>query len=68
MDKPDMPFPTGGLLNIGDLLRVVKISRALVYKLLDQKKFPRPIKLGSRSFWKRSDIDKWIEKQQPPKA
>ena len=63
-----METTNSGLLDIDDLLLVIKISRAMVYKLLEQGKFPPPIKLGTRSFWKRSDLDSWIEKQKPPKA
>lgn len=56
------------LLDMENLLVVVKISKSMVYKLISQNKFPPPIKLGDRSLWKRSDIDHWIENQQPPKA
>ena len=56
------------LLDLAALLEVIKISKGLVYKLMKKKKFPRPVKIGARSFWKRGDIDAWIEKQKAPKA
>lgn len=37
------------------------LSRATVYRLMDEGQFPKPIKLGARAVgWLSTDIDKWI--------
>lgn len=36
------------------------ISKALVYKLISQNRFPRPIKLGKKSVWPASEIQAWM--------
>lgn len=60
-----MASTDGSLLDMDDLLLVVKVSKSTVYKLMALDEFPRPIKIGDRSLWKRSDIDHWIENQKP---
>ena len=54
------------LLNLDDVIKVVFYSRASIYRLIDEGKFPKPITLGGRSvFWVQSEIidfmQKWID-------
>ena len=38
------------------------LSRASIYRLMQQGVFPRPVKVGSTAVrWKESDIAAWIE-------
>lgn len=38
------------------------LSRSTIYRLVQEGKFPRPIKLGERaSGWKQSDLEAWLE-------
>ena len=48
------------LLDVSALGRMLSCSRATVYRLCDAGKMPRPVKLGSLTRWRRSDIEEWI--------
>lgn len=41
------------------------LSKGFAYELMSKNKFPKPVKLGSRSVWKLSDIESWIAGLQP---
>lgn len=49
------------LLNFDDILGIVKITRNQIYKLMKEKKFPKNIKIGSRSFWIKTEIEEYLE-------
>lgn len=50
------------LLRLTDVQAVVGgVSRATIYRWVDNGKFPAPLKpSGGVNLWKRSDIDRWI--------
>jgi prophage regulatory protein len=50
------------LLRLTDVQSVVGgVSRATIYRWVDNGKFPAPLKpSGGVNLWKRSDIDRWI--------
>jgi predicted DNA-binding transcriptional regulator AlpA len=33
------------------------------YRLIKEKKFPKPIKLGRASRWFKSEVEKWLEER-----
>lgn len=33
------------------------------YKLIQEGKFPKPVKFGSRSRWFRSEVDAWLQER-----
>lgn len=41
----------------------VSMGRSRVYALIDEGKFPPPIKIGRSSRWLKSEIDSWITEQ-----
>lgn len=44
---------------------ITTLSRASVYRLCSEGKFPTPLKLGSRaSSWRLSDVENWIASRQ----
>ncbi len=50
------------LLRRRDVERITGMSRASIYRLMQQGDFPRPVKVGSTAVrWKESDIAAWIE-------
>lgn len=51
------------LLKIDDVLRLSTLSRATLYRLIKEGKFPAPIKFKSASRWKESDVNEWINNQ-----
>ena len=49
------------ILRMPDLSRHLGISKATIYRLLNRRRFPKPIKLGPRAVgWRVADIDEWI--------
>ena len=49
------------ILRMPDLSRYLGISKATIYRLLNRRRFPKPIKLGPRAVgWKITDVDEWI--------
>ena len=50
------------LLRRRDVERITGMSRASIYRLMQQGDFPRPVKVSSTAVrWKESDIAVWIE-------
>lgn len=56
------------LLHIRDVLAATSLSRTGLYSLIGQGKFPQPVKVGGRSAWRASDVQRWIESLEPKKA
>ena len=42
----------------------VGFSTAAIYKWMAAGRFPRPVKIGSSSAWRESDIDAWVDGRQ----
>ncbi|HEM7526652.1 TPA: AlpA family transcriptional regulator [Providencia rettgeri] len=52
------------LIRLPEVLKRTGFSRPWVYKLLKQRLFPQPIKIGGRSIaFVESEINEWIEQQ-----
>ena len=55
------------LLTRDDVLDLLTVTRATLYRLMKSDGFPRPIKLGEQTLrWNRLEIDTWLE--QKPRA
>ena len=49
------------LYSTGTLVRVVSLSRATIWRKVQDGKFPKPVRIGTRNIrWKKADIDNWI--------
>ena len=66
-----LPDPTrrlqaspSGLMNRGQLLAYLGISKRILYRLMDQNVAPPHIFLGSRRFWRVQSVDAWLEKKE----
>lgn len=54
------------ILRVGDVLKVLNISRACFYKGLKKGLYPQPVRLGVRAVgWRASDIAKLIQNGIP---
>ena len=42
--------------NIHDILALTGLCKSTVYNRINDGTFPRPVKIGMRSFWKRDDF------------
>jgi len=52
------------LWSLRTLTSSLQISRSQIYQLIQEEKFPKPLKLGRSSRWLKSDIHNWIELQE----
>lgn len=50
------------LIKLPEVQRRTGHGRAWIYRLIQQKRFPPPVKNGSRSSaWVESEVDAWVE-------
>ena len=50
------------LLSLDDVVEIVFYSKASIYRLMDEGKFPKPVRLGGRSvFWVQSEIIEFMQ-------
>ena len=52
------------LLKLKDVTELLQVSRATIYRLVKKEEFPDFIKIGGGSYWKASDIQKFLENAQ----
>ena len=54
-------------IRIKEVMERTTLSKSTIYRLMDRKEFPKPIKLrgmGDRVvLWVNSEVDEWIENQ-----
>ena len=64
---PDRQSPAAGeiavvFLRLQAVVRVTGLSRSTLYRLIADKQFPRPVRLGARAVaWRRTDVEAWGE-------
>lgn len=58
---PSAELGDEGLIGLADLYQFVPFHRAHVHKLVRRGEFPKPIKLGRRTVWRRRDIRDWLK-------
>ena len=51
------------LLRISDVMYIVGFSKPSIYRLIKDREFPKPLKIGRSSRWKRSEVLEWIDTQ-----
>ncbi|MBA4711158.1 MULTISPECIES: AlpA family transcriptional regulator [Citrobacter] len=55
---------SNNLLRMPEIMRRTGYGKAWIYRLISQGKFPRPIKIGSRSIaFVESEVDDWINQR-----
>ena len=49
-------------LRLPAVIRTTGLGRSTIYKLVAEKQFPCPVRLGVRAVaWRKGDVDKWSE-------
>ncbi len=49
------------ILRINEVAKHVGLHRSTVYRLIDRKEFPAPIRLGPNAVgWLREEIEEWV--------
>jgi prophage regulatory protein len=52
------------LIRLKQVLEIIPISRASVWRLSAAGRFPKPIRLTERcTAWKKSDIEAWLQER-----
>jgi predicted DNA-binding transcriptional regulator AlpA len=49
------------MLQMKDLMEVFGVSRATIYEWVKKEGFPKSYKIGGKNFWKRSEIEAYLE-------
>ena len=49
------------LLTTEALCELLPLERTTIWRLWKQGKFPKPFRIGRRTFWLRADIERWID-------
>lgn len=49
-------------LRMPTVMRITGLGRSTIYRLIADRQFPSPVRLGRRAVaWRRSDLDRWSE-------
>lgn len=66
--NPSVPIPrlteavTPLFLRMPTVMRITGLGRSTIYRLIAERKFPRPVRLGPRVVaWRSCDLDEWSE-------
>jgi len=52
-------------LRVTDIQTMLGVSKSTIYRWMDERQFPSPIKFSAKAVrWKLDDIELWIEQQQ----
>jgi predicted DNA-binding transcriptional regulator AlpA len=52
------------MLEIKDLMRIFNVSRVTIHVWIKNTNFPQPFKIGHKNFWKKSEIEEYIESKR----
>lgn len=56
-------MPADRILRRPEVLERIGLSRSSLYLMMDEGRFPRPLRIGRRAVgWKASAIDAWINR------
>lgn len=53
------------LIRLPDVKAKTSLGKTSIYKLIQEKKFPAPVKQGGGSFWFEHDIDAYLLSLRP---
>ena len=56
--------PTPKFLRMPMVVRITGLGRSTIYRLIAEKKFPGPVRVGDRAVaWRQADLDRWSEER-----
>lgn len=55
---------TEKLLKVNDLQEYLQLSKQGIYKMLQEKKLPKPLRIGNRLRWRRESIEEFLQAQE----
>lgn len=62
----NLPSPVPGsdalFLRLRTVMLLTGLGRSTIYRMMDDNRFPRPVKVGLRIVaWRRADLDRWSQ-------
>ena len=55
-------YVTPVFLRMPTVMRITGLGRSTIYRLIADRKFPSPVRLGPRAVaWRRIDLDQWSD-------
>lgn len=55
-------YMTPVFLRMPTVMRITGLGRSTIYRLIADRKFPSPVRLGPRAVaWRRTDLDQWSD-------
>ena len=55
---------TEKLLKVNDLQEYLQLSKQGIYKMLQEKKLPKALRIGNRLRWRRESIEEFLQAQE----
>lgn len=55
------------LLSAHEMMRLLDIARSTLYLWDQEGRIPRPVKIGSRVYWRRDEMNQWVAAGCPPR-
>ena len=49
------------MLQMEELIKTFKVARTTIYEWMKKDNFPKPCKIGHKNFWKKSEIEAYLE-------
>lgn len=49
------------LLNVKEVAQFTRLHKSTIYRFVKEGKFPKPIKIGSASRWKKEDLVSYLD-------
>lgn len=53
------------LLDVNEAAKFIHVSRATIYRLIDEGRIPNPVKIGSRVLFRIEELELWIQADCP---
>jgi prophage regulatory protein len=53
--------PNQKYFNLQEVCEITTLGKSTIYRWRHEGKFPKPVKLGTKTVWKKDDVDKWME-------
>ena len=47
------------------ILSKIPYSKASIYRLMDENRFPRQLRFEGKALWRRTDFEAWLKKYDP---
>lgn len=61
--KKDVPVMQDQFICMKKITDLTTLSDKWFYKLIQNGKFPKPIKFGRKSLWLKSEVEHWIQER-----